>query len=167
MNDNVVILRDLDKFTSVTDAIVAQHLNFKNVVLKCEVIESNYYISQMLRIPLASKIFYLSRLRIVNGTPRSIEKTYIEYNKVKGLEKKDFTNVSFYKILEDHIGLRINGTNEEILIVEGNDEECEKLEIPQLSEVVLIKGTAFIDEGKPFEYFEITSIPSFYRFRSI
>ena len=58
-------------------------------------------------------------------------------------------------------------TNEEILIVEANEEECEHLELEMGDEVVLIKGTAYIEDGNPFEYFEVTSIPSFYRFRSV
>ena len=167
MNDGLFILRDLDKFTSVTDAIIAKELNLKNIVLKCGVIESNYYLSQKLNVSLATKLFYLSRLRVVNGKPRSIEKTYIEYDKVKGLEKEDFTDVSFYRVLDNKTGFKINMTNEEILIVEANEEECEHLELEMGDEVVLIKGTAYIEDGNPFEYFEVTSIPSFYRFRSV
>lgn len=59
-------------------------------VLNLEIIESNRYISRMLEIPLASQILHLRRLRVINGKPRTIERTYICYEKVRGIEQSDF-----------------------------------------------------------------------------
>ena len=165
--DNVFILRELDKFASITDLINAQKLSLENKVLEQKVIEANYYISKQLEIPLATKLFYLSKLRIVEGIPRSIEKTYIEYEKVKGMESIDLNNVSFYAALEKLTGIKTIKNQEEMLIVEANEEECELLNLDCGDEVLLLKGITYKDEDKPFEYFEITSLPSFYRFRSV
>lgn len=166
-DDNVFLLRELDKFTSITEALKNQKMEYQSKVLKCEIVEANYYISQQLDVPLATKLFCLSKLRIVEGKPRSIETTYIEYSLVKGLENKDYNDTSFYATMEETFGYRIIKSQEEILLVEGNEKECALLEMDQGDEVLLIKGTTFKDKGKPFEYFEIVCDPSFYRFRSV
>ena len=86
--DNIFILRELDKFASITDSINAKNLELENKVLEQKIIEANYYISKQLEVPLATKLFYLSKLRIVEGIPRSIEKTYIDYEFVKEWKMK-------------------------------------------------------------------------------
>lgn len=165
--DNIFILRELDKFASITDSINAKNLELENKVLEQKVIEANYYISKQLEVPLATKLFYLSKLRIVEGIPRSIEKTYIDYEFVKGMENEDLNNVSFYSVLEKKTGIKTIKSQEEMLIVEANESECELLNLNTGEEVLLLKGVTYKDEIRPFEYFEITSLTSFYRFRSV
>lgn len=161
------LLRELATFASMTNALRQKKVEFHNQVLEKKIIEANYYISKQLEIPLASKLFYLKRLRVIEGKPCSIEKTYIRYDLVKGLEEMEFEDQSFYEVLEAKTGIKTIKSQEEILIVEANDVERELLELEQGDEIVLIKGITFKDENNPFEYFELTSIPSFYRFRSV
>lgn len=80
--DNIYVLRDIDSFMSVTEAIREQGLTLENRIIEKKVIESNYYLSKQLNVPLATKLFYLCRVRYVEGIAQSIEKTYIEYSKV-------------------------------------------------------------------------------------
>ena len=80
--DNIYVLRDIDCFMSVTEAIREQGLTLENRIIEKKVIESNYYLSKQLNVPLATKLFYLCRVRYVEGIAQSIEKTYIEYSKV-------------------------------------------------------------------------------------
>ncbi len=163
----IYILRELDKFASVTEALRAKGYRQENIVLEKKIIEANYLISKRLEVPLATKLFYLSRLRVVEGKPCSVEKTYIDYERVKGLEKVDFNNESFYELLELKTGIRIIKSKEEILLVEANEQERALLELAPGAEILLIRGTSYKDQGKPVEYFELSSETSFYRFRSV
>ncbi|MDF9824246.1 DNA-binding GntR family transcriptional regulator [Breznakia sp. PF5-3] len=166
---DVYILKELDKFSSVTDAIKAQKLKYEYKVLKCEIMEANRRISKQLDLPIAAKIFHLEKVRIVEGKPRSIEKIYIDYTMVEGIEKYDFEKDSFYYILNSKYGIRTIRSEEEILIVDGTEQELKLLELDgDNNEVLLIKGRTFIDSKvSPLEYFEIVSLTSFYHFRSV
>ena len=168
-NDNYYVLRDIDGFMSVTQAIREQGLKLENKIIEQSVIESNYYLSQQLGVPLATKIFYLCRVRIVDGEPKSIEKTYIKYSNVPGIEKIDLKNESFYKILLEKYNYQILRTSEELLLVDAKREEKRLLEIEGNCEILLNRGYSFISNNNqdPFEYFEMSSLPSFYRFRSV
>ena len=86
-SDDVYVLRDLGKFQSVTEVLKNREYPFEYRVLNKEILESNRFISRVLKIPLASKVFYFRKLRVVGGVPKSIEKTNILNDKVNGVEK--------------------------------------------------------------------------------
>ena len=167
MNDDIYIVRDMKNFASITDLLQKSKFNFSNVVLKQGILEANYRVSRQLGLELGSKVFFIKRLRIVEGQARSIETDYIDYKLVPGIEKHDFSNISFYEWIAQEYGYHTIRSDEEILVVEASDEECELLNFPKESEVLLVKGTTYKDTKGPFEYFELVCDPSFYRFRSV
>ena len=167
--DNIYVLRDIDSFMSVTEAIREQGLTLENCIIEKKVIESNYYLSKQLNVPLATELFYLCRVRYVEGIAQSIEKTYIEYSKVKGIEEYNLENTSFYGLLLKEYGIQICKTVEELLLVEAKREEKRLLGLEGKCEILLNRGTSFVPkkDREPFEYFEMSSLPSFYRYRSV
>ena len=165
-SEKVSILRDLGKFQSVTEVLQEKNLSFHYQILDCGITESNRYISRMLKIPLASRVFYLRKLRVIEGTPKSIEKTYILYDKVKGIESADLARRSFYQEIRERFGYVTQKSEEEILIVSSSEEERRLLACDD-EEFLMIKGTTYLEETEPFEYFEIISVSDFYTFRSV
>lgn len=167
MTDDLFILRNINAFTTTAgNSLHSKGYSFNYEVLEKSIIESNRYISKALGIPLASKVLCFAKVRIVEDQPKSIEKIYIEYNKIPGIEQLDLSKESFYSIIKREYGLEINQSEEEILIVEANDKETQILGLEEGAEVLLIKGTTFIYDHEPFELFEIVSVPDFYKFRS-
>lgn len=165
-SDDIYVLRDLGKFQSVTEVLHDRGLTCRYQILDSQILEANRYISRTLKVPLASKIFYYQKLRIVEGIPKSIEKDYILYDKVKGIEQEDLSAKSFYAILKERFGYTTQRSQEEILIVNASPEEQRLLNC-QDKELLMIKGTTYLGDTDPFEYFEIVSISDFYRFRSV
>ena len=165
--NDVYLERELHKYASMTDLLRQRKIRFENRIIEQKVIEANYYISRQLEVPLATKVFYLKRLRIVEGEPKSIENNYICYEYANALENANFENESFREVVEMCTKQKIVKSSESISIVEANDEERKWLDLPENEEVVLIKGTTYTEDNKPFEYFELVNIPSFYRFRSV
>jgi len=164
---DVYILRNLDSFASVTDAIISNKFSYKCQVLEKTIQESNRFISKNLNIPLASKVFCFQKLRIVEDEPRSIEKVYIDYNKVPGIEKLDLSKESFYSVLKREYSIETNQSEEEILVVDANKRERKILKLEEDSKVLLIKGITYINNHEPLESFEIISLTDFYKFRSV
>ncbi len=163
---DLFILRDLESSQSVSDVIREKKLHFENKILNLEVIESNRYISRMLKVPLASKVLYFRKMRVIEGIPKSIEKTYIIYDKVRGVEDADLAHQSFYGIIRDRFGYAIQKSEEEILLVSAGEEEQRLLQCPD-KDLMMIRGTTYKGDLEPFEYFEIVSVSDFYRFRSV
>ena len=57
-------------------------------------------------------------------------------------------------------------SEEEILVVTPSPKEQELLQTKD-QECLMIRGTSYVEEGIPFEYFEIVAISDFYKFRSV
>lgn len=164
--ENRYILRDMERFESITGTLAEQEIRSRHKVLDLEVTESNRYISQKLKIPIASKILYFRKLRLIGGVPKSIERTYVLYDKVRGIEKEDLEGNSFYRILNQRYGYVYRKNEEEILIVEAGEEEKRLLECDD-QELMMIKGTTYNEGPEPFEYFEIVAVSDLYEFRSV
>lgn len=164
--ENRYILRDMERFESITDTLAEHDIQSRYKVLDLEITESNRYISQKLKIPIASKILYFRKLRLIGGVPKSIERTFVPYDKVPGIEREDLQGQSFYRILNDRYGYVSRKNEEEILIVEAGEEEKRLLECSD-QELMMIKGTTYKEGPEPFEYFEIIAVSDLYEFRSV
>ena len=103
---------------------------------------------------------------MIEGIPKSIESTYMVYEKVKGVEKEDLEHCSFYELIREKFGYVTQKSEEEILVVTPSPKEQELLQTKD-QECLMIRGTSYVEEGIPFEYFEIVAISDFYKFRSV
>lgn len=164
--ENISVLRDLTVCQSVSEALTKQGLKFEYRILDMEIKEANRFISHMLKVSLGTPVLYFRKLRVIEGVPKSIETSYTIYEKVKGVEKEDLAQQSFYEILQEKMGYEIRKSEEEILIVTPSPKEQELLQTKE-QECLMIRGTAYLDEDMPFEYFEIVAISDFYEFRSV
>ena len=163
----IYIERSMDSPASLTNLLKAKGYKVENKVIEQKIIESNYTISHILGVPLATKLFYYKRLRIVEDQPKKLEKTYINLDIVPGLDQVDLNNAAFLDVIENKYGYHLASNQEDILIVACNDEEANYLNLSSGQDIVLIKGNSYLNIGKPFEYYEMAAIPSFFRFRSV
>lgn len=166
MGEEPYIVRHIGEFSFIADLDFAKEHSVKYEILRKNVQECNRYISKILEIPLASKIFYLERVRYVEEQPRTIEKIYIDYKKVPGIEEMAFNHEPLYLILKREFGLEILQTDEEIIIVNANEKEKQLLNLPDGAEVLMLKEKILIQNYEPLQYTEIISDPDFYRFKS-
>jgi GntR family transcriptional regulator len=56
--------------------------------------------AEQLQIPPGASLFVLHRVRLLGGVPVAIDESAIPYERVKGIEKIDFTTASLYETLE-------------------------------------------------------------------
>ena len=167
MANEIYIERSMDSPASLTNLLKEKGYKVENRVIEKKIIESNYTISHILGVPLATKLFFYKRLRMVEDQLKVLEKTYINLDIVPGLDKVDLNDVAFLDVIEKKYGYHLASNQEEILIVSCNEEEAHYLHVPHGQDIVLIKGNSYLNIGKPFEYYEMAAIPSFFRFRSV
>lgn len=164
--ENISILRDLTVCQSVSETLTKQGLKFEYRILDLEIMESNRFVSRMLKVSLGTPVLFLRKLRVIEGIPKSIESTYMIYARVKGVEKEDLEHRSFYQIIYERFGYVTQKSEEEILVVTPSPKEQKLLQTKD-QECLMIRGTTYMDEEMPFEYFEIVAISDFYKFRSV
>lgn len=168
MNREFYLLKDYDSVPSIRDNIDLNEHTFQRITLVQNVIEANNYISRQLDLPLASKLLFINSLIVIDEVPRCIEKIYASLAEVRGLETYDYSDMSFYAILNREKGITRLFIREEVKIVEADDQERELLKLEDDDrEIMLIKGTAISENEKPLAYYETVSDTGLYRYRSV
>lgn len=164
--EDITIARDLGRSASLGDALLAKGHTERSTVLRHGVIEANKIASQMLRVPLATRLFDYEKLRVIDDVPMSLEHVLVPLELVPGIEQADLSDRSLYAHLYERYGLLEVHDEEEVLLVRASEEEAEQLGIAPDSEVMMIEGVSAVAAGEPFAYFQIISRPGFYQFRS-
>ncbi|MDP2965995.1 MAG: GntR family transcriptional regulator [Pelolinea sp.] len=83
-------------------------------VLTNKIIKASFDLIKVMNLPHSHLLFYLSRVRIINGKPCKLETVHLPCDRFPGIEKKDFSNQSLYKVMEEEYGCLVI-TKEEFL----------------------------------------------------
>lgn len=88
-------------------------------------VEANLKTSQLLGVPLGSKVYELRRLRLLDDVPVSIESSYILVSSCPGLMRFDFNrNRSLYQTLDSEYGIHITRQQQNIRATKVTEEEA-------------------------------------------
>lgn len=161
-----IVIREIDKYSSVTNYLELNGYEYRNEVIEQKVVEANLRISRKLNIPLATKVFMLKRVRYVEGIPMTIETTFHLYRDVENIVEYDFSGrASLNTVIEANTHLRVCKSTEKLSLALSTPLESQLLNINEKSQILLIKGNQWDQQGKSIEYFEIVALPEFYRFK--
>lgn len=158
--------RNLQDAKSTTESVRGAGHSLRNRVLDIRIMESDKYLAEKLDIPEGKKIFYLRRLRIMDGVPYMIEACYINYECCPGIESYDFCDESLYRVLGYH-GVYLTQGKESIGITYATEEEANLLQVAEEEALFFITGVCGTPQGKPVEYFKAVARADKVRFSSV
>jgi len=128
-------------------------------VIYAIVTEADSHVSKKLSVPMGTKVFSLCRTRYIDGTPASIETTFIRAQGCPGIEAHDFGEESFYQVLREQYGIALVHGRERLSVTTVDETEAENLDIAE-GEPAFYQSAVMTDEsGTPVEYFKSTVLP--------
>lgn len=150
-------------FKGMTELLTQAGFTPSARVLKAQTRQANYKFSRIFDVLEDTPVFQITRLRLGNEQPISIENTYILYDSVKNVEQIDFQVYSLYDVFHmNHIhirsirhifsGMRLSATFSKLL------------ELPADTPVVSIHLTSTTLDGRVAEYTEAFVAPNFSKF---
>jgi len=145
--------RNLQDGKSTTEAVRGAGYLLQTRLLNIELFRCKEYIAHCLQLPVGSKVFYLSRLRIMDGVPYMIESSYINHELCPGIEEYDFADESLYRVLSYYDIYPTQG-EETIGITYASEEEAKHLQLCEGDYLFSLSGLSKTPEGKPIEYFK-------------
>ncbi len=166
MND-INIIRTVGNLASITNSIKEKNYNYEYITLNQTIIEADSIISSKLGLPIASKVFYYNRIRVVESIPVTFEKVFIDAKKVKNIIDIDLNNKSLYEEIQDLYGYSITKIKESINISKPNKQIKFLLNLSEDDDIVIEEGNSYLENSDILEYFLIFSIPGFINFRSV
>jgi GntR family transcriptional regulator len=146
--------RFFQKLGSFNDEMVQKGLKPSTKVLALKVIPGIGRINSIFRIPLDGELIYLYRLRFADDEPIVLLETYLPYKNHAEIIKVDFTSNLLYRVLEEKYGEKIVKASRKIEAVNVNNEDSKILGIKKNDAILLVKTTAFDQNGIPTEYSE-------------
>lgn len=158
--------QNLQDAKSTSESVRAAGFVLQNKVLDVQVLECSRPISQKLQIPLGRKVFYLSRLRIIDGAPYMLESCYVNCDLCPGLEEYDYTTESLYHVLGRHGVFPVQG-KEQVGITYATQEEAGHLQLEEGDYLFYRSGVACDDKGCPVDYFKSVARPDKVRFSTV
>lgn len=119
-----------------------------------------------LRIAKDSPIFELERVRLVNGSPLSLDRSRLVLESASSLADVDFTSASLYSAIRERAGIIPSRMETVVHAVNADARTARLLEISRGDAVLVLDELIFSQYDKPFEFARLSNRGDRYRFRT-
>lgn len=120
-------------------------------VLGFSVFAADTVLAKKLNCTKGDMLYYVSRIRIINGETSILEDTYMPLNTIPGLTERH-AQQSVYTYITEHLKLKIHSSMMEISIVKANQREADNMLIKEGQLLVNVEQLVYLDNGEIFEY---------------
>ena len=129
-----------------------QGLNLRTEVLEQQIIEADAPVAKALNIREGTKVFNLVRLRSIDDIPMMITPAFIPYDLCAGILSEDFTNQSFYQVLQEKYSVTLHHGSQLIEAQSCSEEDADLLEIDPGTPILVTIGLMCDHDDRPVEY---------------
>lgn len=155
---------ELDVLNSFT---VSAHVQGKipgSRILEEKIILAEGALANRMMIPQGSQVISLLRLRLLNGKPISLSRSWLPSSLFSNFLDYDLTDQSLFRFLYDHYKVAVVHGMQTISARIATPYEMEQLELDPPGVVITQDATQFDSEDRVIEYSESTTDPQRYPF---
>ena len=116
-------------------------------ILEFEVVEANKYLAGRLGVSLGEKLLKLKRLRLADGQPMMLERSYLPAKKFLTLTRELLEQKPLYDLFSQEFNQTIRVANEEFFATIAKSKDARQLQIIEGSPVVSLRRTTYITEN--------------------
>ncbi|MGG5372640.1 GntR family transcriptional regulator [Enterococcus sp. AZ196] len=120
-------------------------------VLNFSVIQPDEKIQDKLNISEDDFVYFIYRVRYVDGIPNAIEETYMPINLIMNLKLKHVKQ-SIYDYIESELGLVIQSAHRIITVRGATEAEAAELQMQPHEPVGIAEQVGYLSSGAAFEY---------------
>ncbi|MCL4514183.1 MAG: GntR family transcriptional regulator [Firmicutes bacterium] len=144
--------QDLLKLTSFTEDMWQRGLVPGASLLSKELIPAPSEIAKSLQLKEGEKVVRIQRLRLADNEPLAVETLYVPYAVCPELLGDDLGGQSFYGLLENRYGLRLNKAEQFLEGSLATKKEAHLLRIREKDAVLLTERITSLEDGRPVEF---------------
>lgn len=132
----------------------SRNISYYSKVLEKSIVPATDKVAQYLEIEPGASVFYLHRLRIVDGQPFLIDHHFIAYDLCPGIDTKLADNISLYATLEEEYKLRLHhGWREFQPVTATSKADIDLLQIIPKTSLLYVESTVYDRDNHPIDYF--------------
>lgn len=120
-------------------------------ILDFSIVHPPEEVAEKLNMALDYFVYDIYRVRLKEGKPFVIEKTYMPIDIIPYLKRENVSG-SIYEYIEEKLSLSIQSAHREITVRKATDFEAEKLNLEYGDPVAVAEQVGFLSAGTAFEY---------------
>lgn len=140
--------RNMKKLQSFTEMCEQMGVKPGAQVLENRLIMADKKVADRLGIEPGSNVVYISRLRLADGEPVQVEKSYFPL-KYAFLLEEDLNNGSMFECLKEKAGAKVASSEKMIELCRATAEEADLMDVKKGDYLLFVKSTAYDENGEP------------------
>ena len=140
--------RNMKKLQSFTEMCEQMGVKPGAQVLENRLIMADKKVADRLGIEPGSNVVYISRLRLADGEPVQVEKSYVPL-KFAFLLEEDLNNGSMFECLKEKAGAKVASSEKMIELCRATAEEAALMDVKKGDYLLFVKSTAYDENGEP------------------
>lgn len=140
--------RNMKKLQSFTEMCEQMGVKPGAQVLENRLIMADKKVADRLGIEPGSNVVYISRLRLADGEPVQVEKSYFPL-KYAFLLEEDLNNGSMFECLKEKAGAKVASSEKMIELFRATAEEAALMDVKKGDYLLFVKSTAYDENGEP------------------
>lgn len=140
--------RNMKKLQSFTEMCEQMGVKPGAQVLENRLIMADKKVADRLGIEPGSNVVYISRLRLADGEPVQVEKSYFPL-KYAFLLEEDLNNGSMFECLKEKAGAKVASSEKMIELCRATAEEAALMDVKKGDYLLFVKSTACDENGEP------------------
>ena len=158
------IERDLALFNSFGGSAKVRGDRPGSIILQCRQVEASVKVAEKLGIACGDPVYFLKRLRMINGRIIGLHATFIRSDLGVTLSRDDFdTSTSLYELLESR-NIQLGSADETMEAKMSNAELRRDLFLEEDQPVIYKERVTYDVSGRPVEFSENTYIGEIYKY---
>ncbi len=141
------------KLFSLYEDIKNRNLVPATHVLEKKIIRPNKHVTKKLQLGDADRIFKITRLRLANKTPLTINVAHIPVKSCPDLLEEDLTHGSLFRLLEEKYRIVVKFATQNIQAVKANAYEAGLLRIAEGDPLLYMERCMFNKNDLPVAYY--------------
>jgi len=137
------------QFSGLTNTSLGHEV--KSKVLDFEIVKADEKIASTFKIDIGDFVYFIHRVRYIDGEPIVIEKTYMPLSIASDMKLED-VNGSIYNFLQKKLGLKIQSAHSTVRVKKADESDKENLLLMDNETIAEVEKVVYLENGKAFEY---------------
>jgi GntR family transcriptional regulator len=140
----------LDRLMGLAETL-HEHGTVTNEVRVAELVRPPRSVAGRLRVPEGGPVIYVERLRRLNGTPLSLDLTYLTAKVGRPLLDEDLENRDIFVLIEQLSGQRLGSAEVTMEAINADAHSAAVLDVPKGAALLVVERLTHLDDGRPVD----------------
>jgi DNA-binding GntR family transcriptional regulator len=144
-----------DQLVTFSEDLISKGIDYETEVLEQVVTAAKGRIAALLNVAPGERVFYLKRVRRVEGEPVVFLNNYVVYAKCEGIERADFTAERLFQVLEEGYQRKLVRGQRTFQALAAGAEVAALLNMSEGEPVMHVEQLTFLEDGTVIECSEL------------